>query len=144
MYTQTVLDHFMNPRNVGEMADADGVGEVGNAKCGDIMKMFIKVEDNVVTQAQFLTFGCCAAIAASSVATTMIIGKTTEEALAVTNKHVVDELGGLPPAKVHCSVLAQESIALAVQDYYRRNGIDKQVPEFDHACDNCNGGCGGH
>ncbi|MCL2213332.1 MAG: iron-sulfur cluster assembly scaffold protein [Oscillospiraceae bacterium] len=143
MYTQTVLDHFMNPRNVGEMPDADGVGEVGNAKCGDIMKMHIKVTDNVITHATFLTFGCCAAIAASSISTTLIIGKTTEEALAVTNKNVVDELGGLPPAKVHCSVLAQESIALAVSDYYTRHGIDKAVPKMDSHCDSCTGSCGG-
>ena len=128
MYTEQVMDHFMNPRNVGEIEDASGVGEVGNAKCGDIMKMYLKVEDGVITDVKFETFGCGSAIASSSMATEMIKGKTIEEALAVTNKQVVDALGGLPAHKLHCSVLAEESIKKAVKDYYDRNGI-----EYDHA-----------
>ncbi len=117
MYTEKVMDHFENPRNVGEIENASGSGTVGNAKCGDIMKMDIKVENNVIVDAKFKTFGCCAAVATSSMATEMIIGKTIEEALALTNKQVMDELGGLPPVKVHCSVLAEESIRAALEDY---------------------------
>ncbi len=140
LYTETVMDHFMNPRNVGEIPDADGVGEVGNAKCGDIMKMYLKVRDNVIEDVKFETFGCGSAIAASSMATEMVKGKTIEEALAVTNKQVVDALGGLPAHKLHCSVLAEESIKAAVKDYYDRNGI-----EYDHSkfpdCGECEGCC---
>ena len=140
LYTETVMDHFMNPRNVGELPDADGVGEVGNAKCGDIMKMYLKVRDNVIEDVKFETFGCGSAIAASSMATEMVKGKTIEEALAVTNKQVVDALGGLPAHKLHCSVLAEESIKAAVKDYYDRNGI-----EYDHSkfpdCGECEGCC---
>lgn len=140
LYTETVMDHFMNPRNVGELPDADGVGEVGNAKCGDIMKMYLKVRDNVIEDVKFETFGCGSAIAASSMATEMVKGKTIEEALAVTNKQVVDALGGLPAHKLHCSVLAEESIKAAVKDYYDRNGI-----EYDHSkfpdCEDCEGCC---
>mgnify|MGYP002547661743 CR=1 FL=1 len=140
LYTETVMDHFMNPRNVGEIPDADGVGEVGNAKCGDIMKMYLKVRDNVIEDVKFETFGCGSAIAASSMATEMVKGKTIEEALAVTNKQVVDALGGLPAHKLHCSVLAEESIKAAVKDYYDRNGI-----EYDHSkfpdCEDCEGCC---
>ena len=136
------MEHFMNPRNVGEIANADGIGEVGNAKCGDIMKIFLKVTDNIITDVKFLTFGCGAAIASSSMATTLIMNKTVEEALLVTNVHVADALGGLPPAKLHCSVLAQEAITLAVKDYYAKNNIAKFVAEVDHACTNCGGGCG--
>ena len=140
LYTETVMDHFMNPRNVGEIPDADGVGEVGNAKCGDIMKMYLKVRDNVIEDVKFETFGCGSAIAASSMATEMVKGKTIEEALAVTNKQVVDALGGLPVHKLHCSVLAEESIKAAVKDYYDRNGI-----EYDHStfpdCGECEGCC---
>ena len=136
LYTDTVMDHFMNPRNVGEIPDADGVGEVGNAKCGDIMKMYIKVTDNRIDDVKFETFGCGSAIASSSMATEMIKGKTIDEALAVTNKQVVEALGGLPAHKLHCSVLAEESIKSAVKDYYDRNGI-----EYDHSkfpdCENC-------
>ena len=136
LYTDTVMDHFMNPRNVGEIPDADGIGEVGNAKCGDIMKMYIKVKDDVITDVKFNTFGCGSAIASSSMATEMIKGKTIDEALAVTNKQVVEALGGLPAHKLHCSVLAEESIKSAVKDYYDRNGI-----EYDHSkfpdCENC-------
>jgi len=117
MYTEQVMDHFMNPRNVGEIADASGVGTVGNAKCGDIMKIFIKVEDNVIVDVKFKTFGCGAAIATSSRATEMVMGKTIEEALKVTNKMVAESLGGLPAAKLHCSVLAEEALQAAIQDY---------------------------
>ena len=114
LYTETVMDHFTHPRNVGEIPDADGVGEVGNAKCGDIMKMYLKIKDNRIEDAKFETFGCGSAIASSSMATELIKGKTIEEALAVTNKQVVDALGGLPAYKLHCSVLAEESIKAAV------------------------------
>ncbi len=140
LYTETVMDHFMNPRNVGEIPDADGVGEVGNAKCGDIMKMYLKIRNNVIEDVKFETFGCGSAIAASSMATEMVKGKTIEDALAVTNKQVVDALGGLPAHKLHCSVLAEESIKAAVKDYYDRNGI-----EYDHSkfpdCGECEGCC---
>ncbi len=113
----------MNPRNVGVMENADAVGEVGNAKCGDIMRMYLKIDGNdVIQDIKFQTFGCCAAIATSSVATELIKGKTVEEALKVTNKMVVDELGGLPPAKIHCSVLAEEAIKAAIAAYYHKNG----------------------
>ncbi len=128
LYTETVMDHFMNPRNVGEMEDADGVGEVGNAKCGDIMKMYLKIEDGVIVDVRFETFGCGSAIASSSMATEMIKGKTVEEALAVTNKQVVEALGGLPAHKLHCSVLAEEAIKSAIKDYYDKNGV-----EYDHS-----------
>ena len=127
LYTETVMDHFMHPRNVGSIENADGVGEVGNAKCGDIMKMYLKIKDNVIEDVKFETFGCGSAIASSSIATEMIKGKTIEEALAVTNKQVVDALGGLPAHKLHCSVLAEEAVKSAVKDYYDRNGI-----EYDH------------
>lgn len=123
-YSEKVMDHFINPRNVGEIPDADGVGEVGNAKCGDIMKMYIKVKDNVITDVKFKTFGCGSAIATSSIATEMIKGKPIEDALKLTNKAVVEALDGLPAVKIHCSVLAEQSIKAAVADYYRRQGID--------------------
>ena len=116
-YSEKVMDHFSNPRNVGQMADADGVGEVGNAKCGDIMKMYIKVSGDKITDVKFNTFGCGAAIATSSVATEMVKGLSLDDALKLTNKQVVDELGGLPPEKIHCSVLAKEAIHAAVEDY---------------------------
>ena len=119
MYSEKVMDHFEHPRNVGEIDNASGSGTVGNAKCGDIMKMDIKVENGVITDAKFKTFGCCAAVATSSMATEMIKGKTIEEALALTNKQVMDELGGLPPVKIHCSVLAEESIRAALEDYQK-------------------------
>ena len=111
------MDHFRNPRNMGEMEDASGVGTVGNAKCGDIMRIYIKVEDNVITDVKFKTFGCGAAIATSSKATELVMGKTIDEALQITNKMVMEELGGLPPVKVHCSVLAEEALHAAIQDY---------------------------
>lgn len=124
LYSQKVMDHFANPRNVGEIPDADGVGEVGNAKCGDIMKMYIKVESNIITDVKFKTFGCGAAIATSSIATEMIKGKTIDEALKLTNKAVVSALEGLPPQKLHCSVLAEQALKATISDYYKRQGID--------------------
>ena len=128
LYTDIVMDHFMHPRNVGEILDADGVGEVGNAKCGDIMKMYLKICDNIIEDVKFETFGCGSAIASSSMATELVKGKTIEEALALTNKQVVEALGGLPAHKLHCSVLAEEAIKSAVKDYYDRRGI-----AYDHA-----------
>ena len=119
-YTEQVMDHFMNPRNMGEMENPDGVGTVGNAKCGDIMRIYIKVEDNVITDVKFKTFGCGAAIATSSKATELVKGKTLDEALQITNKMVMDSLGGLPPVKVHCSVLAEEALHATIQDYKDR------------------------
>lgn len=123
-YSEKVTEHFANPRNVGELPDANGVGEVGNPKCGDIMRMYIKVEDNVIRDVSFKTFGCGAAIATSSMATELIKGKTIDEALKLTNRAVMEALDGLPPVKVHCSVLAEQAIKAAVSDYYRRLGID--------------------
>ena len=119
-YTEQVMDHFMNPRNMGEMEDANGVGTVGNAKCGDIMRIYIKVENDVITDVKFKTFGCGAAIATSSKATELVKGMTLEEAEKVTNKMVMESLGGLPPVKVHCSVLAEEALHAAIQDYRDR------------------------
>ena len=124
MYSDKVWDHFTNPRNVGEIADADGIGEVGNATCGDIMKIYLKINGDIITDVKFKTFGCGAAIATSSMATEMIKGKPLSEALQLTNKAVVEALDGLPPVKVHCSVLAEQAIKHAIDDYYRRNGID--------------------
>ena len=124
LYSEKVMDHFENPRNVGKMPDADGIGEVGNAKCGDIMRMYIKVNDGIISDVKFNTFGCGSAIASSSMATEMIKGKPLSEALQLTNKAVVEALDGLPPVKVHCSVLAEQAIKHAIADYYRRNGID--------------------
>ena len=126
LYTEKVLDHFNNPRNVGEIPDADGVGEVGNAKCGDIMKMYLKIQDGVITDVKFKTFGCGAAIATSSMATEMVKGRSIEEALQLTNKAVMEALDGLPPAKVHCSVLAEQAVKAALADYYTRLGIDPE------------------
>ncbi len=140
LYTETVMDHFTHPRNVGEIPDANGVGEVGNAKCGDIMKMYLKIKDDRIEDAKFETFGCGSAIASSSMATELIKGKTLDEALAVTNKQVVDALGGLPAYKLHCSVLAEESIKAAVKDYYDRNNIPYDHSKFPD-CEHCEGGC---
>ena len=140
LYTETVMDHFTHPRNVGEIPDADGVGEVGNAKCGDIMKMYLKIKDDRIEDVRFETFGCGSAIASSSMATELIKGKTVDEALAVTNKQVVDALGGLPAYKLHCSVLAEESIKAAVKDYYERNNIPYDHSKFPD-CEHCEGGC---
>ena len=139
LYTETVMDHFTHPRNVGEIPDASGVGEVGNAKCGDIMKMYLKIKDDRIEDAKFETFGCGSAIASSSMATELIKGKTVDEALAVTNKQVVDALGGLPAYKLHCSVLAEESIKAAVKDYYERNNIPYDHSKFPD-CEHCEGG----
>ena len=138
LYTDTVMDHFMHPRNVGEIKDPSGVGEVGNAKCGDIMKMYLDIENDVIKDVKFETFGCGSAIASSSMATEMIKGKTVEEALAITNKDVVDALGGLPTHKLHCSVLAEEAIKSAVKDYYDRNGIPYDHSQFPD-CESCEG-----
>lgn len=139
MYSAKVMDHFANPRNVGEIENADGVGEVGNPKCGDIMKMFLKIDNNVITDVKFKTFGCGAAIATSSIATEMIKGKTIDEALALTNKEVVDALGGLPVHKLHCSVLAEEAVKSAIQDYYEKNGIEYDKTKFpcEECCESC-------
>lgn len=123
MYSEKVMDHFSNPRNVGEIENADGVGQVGNPKCGDIMKMYLKIEDNIIVDAKFKTFGCGAAVATSSMATELVIGKTVEEALKVSNKAVAEALDGLPPAKMHCSNLAEEAITAAIEDYKRKNGL---------------------
>ncbi len=119
-YSEVVMDHFQHPRNVGKMDDADGIGEVGNAKCGDIMKIYIKVKDDIITDVKFNTFGCGSAIAASSMATEMIKGKPLSQALELTNKAVVEALDGLPAAKIHCSVLAEEAIKAAIDDYYAK------------------------
>ena len=125
-YSDLVMDHFANPRNVGELADANGIGEIGNPKCGDIMKMYIRVENGVIADVKFKTFGCGSAIATSSIATEMIMGKTIEEALQLSNKAVVEALGGLPAHKIHCSVLAEQAIKAAIADYYKRLGIDPE------------------
>ena len=136
LYSEKVMDHFRHPRNVGILEDADGVGEVGNAKCGDIMKIYLKIDHDTVTDVKFETFGCGSAIASSSMATELIKGKTIDEALAVTNKQVVDALGGMPAHKLHCSVLAEESIKSAVKDYYDRNNIPYDKSKFPD-CDDC-------
>ena len=137
-YSEKVMDHFTNPRNVGEIENADGVGTVGNAKCGDIMKMYLKIEDDVIVDCKFKTFGCGAAIATSSMATELIKGKSIDEALKLTNQVVVEALDGLPPVKVHCSVLAEEAIKTALADYYNKIGrpidfeIEKSHDEDHH------------
>ena len=142
-YSAKVMDHFMNPRNVGEIPDADGVGEVGNAKCGDIMKIYLKIKDGVVEDAKFNTFGCGAAIATSSMATELIRGKSVEEAMQLSNKAVIEALDGLPPVKVHCSVLAEEAVQAALRDYYERSG--QPVPTaLAQSCTGCCEGCGKH
>ncbi len=139
MYTERVLDHFSNPRNVGEIQDADGIGEVGNAKCGDIMKMYLKIDGDMITDVKFKTFGCGAAIATSSMATELIKGKSIQSALDLTNSAVVEALEGLPPEKIHCSVLAEQAIKLALSDYYSKQGIDpvsivgEIIHDDDHA-----------
>ena len=134
LYSEKVMDHFRNPRNVGTIEDADGIGEVGNARCGDIMKIYIKVENGIIVDVKFNTFGCGSAIASSSMATEMIKGKPIEQALELTNKAVVEALEGLPAHKLHCSVLAEQAIRAAIKDYYDKNGIeyDKDMfPDFD-------------
>ena len=130
LYSEKVMDHFRNPRNVGEMPDADGVGEVGNAKCGDIMRMYIKVKNNIITDVKFMTFGCGSAIATSSIATEMIKGQPIEKALELSNQAVVEALGGLPTHKIHCSVLAEEAVKAAVKDYYDKHNIDYDKSKY--------------
>lgn len=126
MYTEQVMEHFMNPHNMGEIENADGVGEVGNAKCGDIMKIFLKIEDGVIVDCKFKTYGCASAIATSSIATDMIKGRRIEEAVELSNKAVVEALGGLPAHKIHCSVLAEQAVKAALADYYTKQGIDPE------------------
>ncbi|MBE7025696.1 MAG: Fe-S cluster assembly scaffold protein NifU [Ruminococcaceae bacterium] len=139
MYTEKVMDHFQNPRNVGEIEDANAVGTVGNAKCGDIMKIYMKIDENqVITDIKFKTFGCGAAIATSSMATELVKGKTVEEALKITNRAVVEALEGLPPEKLHCSVLAEEVIHAAIEDYCNRTGLDFPGRK---SCEGCCGSC---
>ena len=130
LYSEKVMDHFTNPRNVGKLDDADGIGEVGNARCGDIMTIYIKVEDGIISDVKFNTFGCGSAIASSSMATEMIKGKPITEALKLTNKAVAEALDGLPAHKLHCSVLAEEAIRAAIKDYYDKNGIAYDPAEF--------------
>ncbi len=139
VYSEKVMEHFANPRNVGEIEDANGVGEVGNAKCGDIMKMYLKINNGIVEDVKFKTFGCGAAIATSSIATEMIKGKPLDDALKLTNKAVIEALDGLPTAKIHCSVLAEQAIKTAIADYYNRQGIDPTpfVGKIDSHCDSC-------
>ncbi len=137
MYSEKVMDHFMNPRNVGEIEEASGVGTVGNAKCGDIMKVYLKIEDEIIKDAKFKTFGCGAAVATSSMATELVIGKTIEEALKITNKSVAEALDGLPPVKMHCSLLAEEALHAALWDYAQKNniaieGLEEPKPDIDH------------
>lgn len=143
-YSAKVMDHFANPRNVGEIENPSAVGEVGNATCGDIMKIFLKIENDIIVDVKFKTFGCGAAIATSSMATELIKGKSIDEALELTNKAVIEALDGLPPVKVHCSVLAEEAVKTAINDYYKRNGIDKEVQIHGHDCDGDCESCHAH
>ena len=137
-YSAKVMDHFAHPRNCGEIEDANGIGQVGNAKCGDIMKMYLKIENDVIVDVKFKTFGCGAAIATSSMATELIMGKTVKEALALTNSAVVEALEGLPPVKIHCSVLAEEAIKSALADYYTRIGRPIDF-DLESSCTECEG-----
>ena len=139
LYSEKVMDHFMHPRNVGVIEDASGVGEVGNAKCGDIMKIYLKIENDIIADVKFETFGCGSAIASSSMATEMIKGKSIREAMKLTNKAVAEALDGLPAHKLHCSVLAEEAIKSALLDYYRKNGIpyDEKELQVDEHCPHC-------
>lgn len=130
-YSEKVMEHFVNPHNVGKLDDADGIGEVGNAKCGDIMKMYLKIENDIITDVKFNTYGCASAIATSSIATDMIKGQPLSEALKLTNKAVVEALDGLPAVKIHCSVLAEQAIKAAVKDYYDKNGIEYNKADFE-------------
>lgn len=138
-YSDKVRDHFANPRNVGKIDDADGIGEVGNAVCGDIMKMYLKIDDGIITDVKFNTFGCGAAIATSSMATELIKGKSVEDALALTNQAVVEALDGLPPVKLHCSVLAEEAVKSALADYFTRQGqpLPDACRTIPSVCDHC-------
>ena len=133
------MDHFQHPRNVGKLDNADGIGEVGNAKCGDIMRMYLKIDDGIITDVKFNTFGCGSAIATSSMATEMIKGKSVSEALELSNKAVVEALDGLPAHKIHCSVLAEEAVKAAVKDYYDKNGIsyDPELFKGVNSCEHC-------
>ncbi len=131
MYSEKVMDHFSNPRNVGEIEDASGVGTVGNAKCGDIMRIFLKIENDVIVDVKFKTFGCGAAIATSSMATEMVKGKTVEEALKITNQAVAEALDGLPPVKMHCSLLAEEALKAAIEDYQKKQQAQKEAAQAD-------------
>ena len=140
LYSEKVMDHFRNPRNVGMIEDADGVGEVGNAKCGDIMKIYLRIEDDIVVDAKFETFGCGSAIASSSMGTELIKGKPVSDVQQLTNRAVVEALDGLPAHKVHCSVLAEEAIKLALKDYYDRNGVVYDKKEFPD-CESCGHCC---
>ena len=138
LYSDKVMDHFQNPRNVGKIDDADGIGEVVKAKCGDIMRMYIKVKDGIITDCKFNTFGCGSAIATSSMATELIKGRSVEDALKLSNQAVVEALDGLPAHKIHCSVLAEEAVRAAVKDYYDKNGIAYNAEEFQiHDCEHC-------
>ena len=139
LYSDKVMDHFQNPRNVGKIDDADGIGEVGNAKCGDIMRMYLKIDNGIILDCKFNTFGCGSAIATSSMATELIKGKPIEEALELSNKAVVEALDGLPAHKLHCSVLAEEAVKAAVKDYYDKNGIEYDAELFKtlHNCEEC-------
>ena len=139
LYSAKVMEHFRNPRNVGTLENADGIGEVGNAKCGDIMKIYLKIDDNIISDVKFETFGCGSAIASSSMATELIKGKPVSEALKLTNKEVVEALEWLPPQKIHCSVLAEEAIKAAVKDYYDKKGIEYDKECFDESshCNHC-------
>ena len=138
LYSEKVMDHFMHPRNVGTIENADGVGEVGNAKCGDIMKIYLKIENDIIKDVKFETFGCGSAIASSSMATEMIKGQKIEDALKLSNKAVVEALDGLPAHKLHCSVLAEEAVRAAVKDYYDKHGVAYDQEEFcDHDCAAC-------
>lgn len=139
LYSEKVMDHFKNPRNLGEMENPDAIGEVGNAKCGDIMKIYLKIKDNIITDIKFQTFGCASAIASSSIATEMIKGKSIEQALALTNREVVDSLDGLPTHKIHCSVLAEEAVKTAIKNYYDKNNIEYDKSKFPSCedCDSC-------
>lgn len=132
-YSEKVMEHFTNPRNVGEIPDASGVGTVGNAVCGDVMKMYLKIENDVIVDAKFKTFGCGAAVATSSMVTEMVKGKTIDEALNISNKAVAEALGGLPPVKMHCSVLAEEALRSALKDYYKRQGKAAPFEDKGHS-----------
>ena len=148
LYSEKVMDHFSNPRNVGEIPDADGIGEVGNARCGDIMKMYLKIENDIIVDVKFKTFGCGAAVATSSMATELSKGKSVKDALKLTNKAVIEALDGLPPVKIHCSVLAEEAVKSAVLDYLNKNGLDPLAYGIDPksisegSCSSCGGSCG--
>lgn len=143
MYSEKVMDHFNNPRNVGEIENASGVGTVGNAKCGDIMRIYLDIDEDskIIKDCKFKTFGCGAAVATSSMATELVKGKSVDDALKLTNKAVMEALDGLPPVKVHCSVLAEEAIGAAIQNYYDNQGIDKKVKK---SCDGCCSSCSEH